>query len=113
MATTAERDAVTKGNFTKSTAALPGGTSNVMPGQANVGAKDAPFGYQKSYIWEAALNAGRTVRSYGFQMVSNIGAIKDASGNPTPSGPAWCRSSRRTRAWRPRAGRTCTTAGKT
>jgi DNA-binding beta-propeller fold protein YncE len=82
MATTAERDAVTKGNFTKSTAALPGGTSNVMPGRANVGAKDAPFGYQKSYIWEAALNAGRTVRSYGFQMVSNIGAIKDASGNP-------------------------------
>jgi hypothetical protein len=82
LTTTAARDAVTNGNFSKSTASLPGGTSNVMPGQANVGAKDAPFGYQKGYIWEAAVNAGRTIRSYGFQMVSNLGPIKDANGNP-------------------------------
>jgi hypothetical protein len=79
---TSARDAATNGRFSQSTASLPGGPINVMPGPANVGAMDAPFGYQKGYIWEAALNAGRTVRSYGFQMVNTIGPIKDANGNP-------------------------------
>jgi hypothetical protein len=79
---TSARDAATNGDFSASTASLPGGTSNVMPGPANVGAKDAPFGYQKGYIWEAAVHAGRTVRSYGFQMVNNLGPIRDANGTP-------------------------------
>ncbi|MCL2450315.1 MAG: alkaline phosphatase family protein, partial [Polyangiaceae bacterium] len=82
LRTTAERDAATNGGFSKNTASLPGGTNNVMPGPANVGALNAPFGYQRDYIWEAALNAGRTVRSYGFEMVNTIGPTKDSNGNP-------------------------------
>ncbi|MCL2450790.1 MAG: hypothetical protein FWD17_17750, partial [Polyangiaceae bacterium] len=79
---TSARDAQSNGNFSKRTAGLPGGTANVLPGPANVADLDAPFGYQKSYLWEAALSAGLTVRSYGFQMVGNTGSIKDSSGNP-------------------------------
>jgi hypothetical protein len=45
--------------------------------------KDAPFGRQKSYIFDAVLNAGGTVRNYGWEStVSNIGPIQDANGNP-------------------------------
>lgn len=80
LQTTAERDAVTGGLFSGLTASLPGGTSNAMPGRADVAAKDAPLGYQKSYIWEVALHAGRTFRNYG--LVINVGPIQDANGNP-------------------------------
>jgi YVTN family beta-propeller protein len=82
LPTTAERDAATQGAFSKSTASLPGGTANVMPGLADVTELDASFGYQKSYIWEAALNAGLTVRSYGFGTWANVGPTKDVNGTP-------------------------------
>ncbi|MCL2448042.1 MAG: alkaline phosphatase family protein, partial [Polyangiaceae bacterium] len=82
LPTTADRDDATNGSFSKKTASLPGGTSNVLPGVADVTEIDAPFGYQKSNIWEAALHAGLAVRSYGFGTWSNIGPTTDSSGNP-------------------------------
>lgn len=82
LGTTAERDALTNGNFSKATAALPGGTANVLPGAADITALDAPFGFEKSNIWEAALNAGLTVRSYGFGSWTLVGKTVDAAGKP-------------------------------
>src|SRR5207342_751095 len=35
---------------------------------------DAPFGIEQGYIFNAVLNAGKTVRNYGF-LVNNIGSI--------------------------------------
>lgn len=81
LPTTAERDAATNGSFSQSTASLPGGTSNVLPGTAEVAGKDAPFGRQKSYIYDAVLHAGGTVRNYGWQ-ANNVGPTTDANGNP-------------------------------
>jgi hypothetical protein len=60
---------------------MPGGTANALPGPADVATLDSPFGRQKSYIYAAVLNAGGTVRNYGWQAV-NIGPIRDANGNP-------------------------------
>jgi len=82
LPTTAERDAATNGSFSKTTASMPGGTSNVMPGVADVTDLDAPFGRQKSFIWEAVLKAGGTVRSYGFGTWTAGGPTKDANGIP-------------------------------
>ena len=74
----AERDAATGpvGTTTYSTAsaALPGGTANLLPGSGNHASTDAPFGVQKGYIFNAVLAAGGTVRNYGF-LVNNIGSI--------------------------------------
>ena len=70
----AQRDYATNGSFSSSTAALPGGPANVLVGPGNHSATDAPFGYQLGYIFDAVLQAGDTVRDYGF-MVNNIGSI--------------------------------------
>ena len=76
--TVAGRDAVagTPGttNYSLATAGLPGGTANVLAGTGNHASSDAPFGIQNGYIFDAALNAGKTVRNYGF-LVNNIGGI--------------------------------------
>ncbi len=73
LATTAQRDAATGGLFSTLSAALPGGTANLLPGIANISATDAPFGIQQGYIYNAVLTAGGSVRNYGF-LVSNIGS---------------------------------------
>jgi len=74
----ADRDAVagvagTK-NYTAATQNLPGGTANLLTGSHNHASTDAPFGIEGGYIFSAALNAGKTVRNYGF-LVNNIGSI--------------------------------------
>ncbi len=81
LTTTADRDAATKGLFTKGSASLPGGTENLLPGIADVAGADAPFGIQNGYIFDAVLKAGLTVRNYGF-LTSNIGPITYPNGNP-------------------------------
>ncbi|MDQ2764249.1 MAG: lactonase family protein, partial [Pseudomonadota bacterium] len=81
LAKAADRDAVTKGAFTSGSSSLPGGTANLLPGTADVAATDAPFGTQEGYIFDSVLNAGLTVRNYGW-MVNNIGATTDSAGNP-------------------------------
>ena len=77
-ATTAERDAVAgpagTTNYSNASAGLPGGTANLLAGTGNHASSDAPFGIQKGYIFSAVLQAGLTVRNYGF-LVNNIGSI--------------------------------------
>jgi YVTN family beta-propeller protein len=73
LSTIAAREVATPG-YTAAAASLPGGASNLLPGIANHAAVDAPFGIQNGYIFDAVLNAGGTVRNYGF-MINNIGGI--------------------------------------
>ena len=61
-------------NYSVATAALPGGTSNVLTGKGNHASTDAPFGIQNGYIFDAVLQSGGTVRNYGF-LTNNIGSI--------------------------------------
>jgi DNA-binding beta-propeller fold protein YncE len=60
---------------------LPGGPTNLLAGNGDHAATDSPSGYQQGYIFDAVLNAGKTIRDYGF-MVDNVGAITDSSNNP-------------------------------
>ena len=76
--TVAERDAVsgpagTK-NYSAASAGLPGGTKNLLTGTGNHASADAPTSKQDGYIFNMALEAGKTVRNYGF-LVQNIGRI--------------------------------------
>jgi YVTN family beta-propeller protein len=61
-------------NYSAATAALPGGTVNVLTGNGNHASTDAPFGDQQGYIFSAVLAAGGTVRNYGV-LVNNIGSV--------------------------------------
>lgn len=78
--TVAERDAVAgvagaNAYTTAATAAaLPGGVNNLLAGTGNHASTDAPYGKQKGFIFDAVIDAGLTVRNYGF-MVNNIGSI--------------------------------------
>ena len=74
LTTASARDHATGGAFTSVSAGLAGGTANLLVGAANHAAADAPFGIQNGYIFDAVLNAGLTVRNYGF-LVNNIGSI--------------------------------------
>jgi len=74
LTTTAARDTATSGAYTTGSAALPGGTPNLLVGGANHAATDAPFGVQNGYIFDTVLRAGKTIRNYGF-LTSNIGSI--------------------------------------
>lgn len=78
LGTVAERDAAAgpsgSRNYSAATASLPGGTNNVLAGTGNHASSDAPFGVQEGYIFDAVLQAGGTVRNYGF-LVNNIGGI--------------------------------------
>ena len=78
LATVAQRDAALgpagTTNFSTASAGLPGGTANLLAGTLNHASSDAPFGIQKGYIFDAVLQAGKTVRNYGF-LVNNVGSI--------------------------------------
>jgi hypothetical protein len=78
FATVAERDAVGgkagTTNYSAVTASLPGGTANVLTGNANHASSDAPDDEQGGYIFRAVLQAGGTVRNYGM-LTNNIGSI--------------------------------------
>ena len=78
FATVAERDAASgvagTTNYSNASAALPGGTANLLTGTGNHASADAPFGIEDGYIFNAVLQAGGTVRNYGF-LVNNIGSI--------------------------------------
>lgn len=77
-ATVAQRDAVAgvagTTNYSAASALVVGGTTNLLTGTGNHASADAPFGIQNGYIFNAVLNAGKTVRNYGF-LVNNIGSI--------------------------------------
>src|SRR5262249_42698111 len=78
FASTAERDAAAgpagTTNYSAASAGLPGGTANLLTGTGNHASADAPFGIEDGYIFNAVLNAGKSVRNYGF-LVNNIGSI--------------------------------------
>ncbi|MGS0756248.1 bifunctional YncE family protein/alkaline phosphatase family protein, partial [Roseateles sp. GG27B] len=82
LATVEQRDAALgpagTTNFSNASAGLPGGTANLLAGTFNHASSDAPFGIQKGYIFDAVLQAGKTVRNYGF-LVNNIGSIGSQS----------------------------------
>lgn len=61
-------------NYTTGSATVVGGTANLLTGTGNHASTDSPFGIQKGYIFSAVLQAGGTVRNYGF-LVNNIGDI--------------------------------------
>ena len=77
----AGRDAATGGQFTTIGNTLPGGAENLLPGPNNHSSADSPFGQQMGFIYDAVLQAGKTVRDYGF-LTSNIGPIVDANNKP-------------------------------
>ena len=76
--TVAQRDAVSgpsgTTNYTTASAGVTGGTVNLLPGGGDHASSDAPFGIQQGYIFSATLQAGKTVRNYGF-LTNNIGSI--------------------------------------
>jgi DNA-binding beta-propeller fold protein YncE len=51
---------------------LPGGVENLLAGARNHASTDASFGEEEGFIWNAVLEAGGTVRNYGF-VVRNFG----------------------------------------
>jgi hypothetical protein len=67
--------------YTNATASLKGGTPNILAGDGDHAATDGPTGYQQGYIFNAVLNAGGTVRNYGW-MANTPGRIVDQAGNP-------------------------------
>jgi len=81
LAATADRDAAAKGLYTPGSASLPGGTANLLPGTADVSLTDAPFGVQRGTIFDAVLQAGLTVRNYGW-LTNNVGPITYPNGSP-------------------------------
>ncbi len=82
LATVEERDQASgpagTTNYSAATAALPGGTQNVLAGVGNHASSDAPLAMQGGYIFDAVLRAGGTVRDYGF-LVNNVGGIGTAA----------------------------------
>ena len=71
--------------YSNATSSLKGGTPNVLAGDGDHAATDGPTGYQQGYIFNAVLNAGGTVRNYGW-MANTPGKITD-SGNVTKGNP--------------------------
>jgi len=60
--------------YSNNTASLSGGTANILAGDGDHAATDGPTGYQQGYIFNAVLNAGGTVRNYGW-MANTPGSI--------------------------------------
>ena len=60
--------------YTSRTSSLKGGTANILAGDGDHAATDGPSGYQQGYIFNAVLNAGGTVRNYGW-MANTPGSV--------------------------------------
>lgn len=71
--------------YSSRTASLKGGTPNILAGDGDHAATDGPTGYQQGYIFNAVLNAGGTVRNYGW-MANTPGKTTD-SGDPINGNP--------------------------
>jgi YVTN family beta-propeller protein len=71
--------------YSTATASLKGGTPNILAGDGDHAATDGPTGYQQGYIFNAVLNAGGTVRNYGW-MANTPGKTTD-SGDPINGNP--------------------------
>jgi len=74
--------------YSKATASLKGGTANILAGDGDHAATDGPTGYQQGYIFNAVLNAGGTIRNYGWMVNTpgSIGTIANPISDPFTSG---------------------------
>ena len=74
--------------YTNATSSLNGGTPNILAGDGDHAATDGPTGYQQGYIFNAVLNAGGTVRNYGWMANTpgSIGTIANPISNPYAAG---------------------------
>jgi YVTN family beta-propeller protein len=74
--------------YTSATSSLKGGTPNILAGDGDHAATDGPTGYQQGYIFNAVLNAGGTVRNYGWMANTpgSIGTIADPISDPYAAG---------------------------
>jgi DNA-binding beta-propeller fold protein YncE len=74
--------------YTAATSTLKGGTPNILAGDGDHAATDGPTGYQQGYIFNAVLNAGGTVRNYGWMANTpgSIGTIADPITDPFAAG---------------------------
>lgn len=74
--------------YTNATSSLKGGTPNILAGDGDHAATDGPTGYQQGYIFNAVLNAGGTVRNYGWMANTpgSIGTITNPITDPFAAG---------------------------
>jgi YVTN family beta-propeller protein len=74
--------------YSSATASLKGGTPNILAGDGDHAATDGPTGYQQGYIFNAVLNAGGTVRNYGWMANTpgSIGTIANPISDPFAAG---------------------------
>ena len=74
--------------YSNNTASLKGGTPNILAGDGDHAATDGPTGYQQGYIFNAVLNAGGTIRNYGWMANTpgSIGTIANPITNPFTAG---------------------------
>jgi YVTN family beta-propeller protein len=74
--------------YSDATASLKGGTANLLAGDGDHAATDGPSGYQQGYIFNAVLNAGGTVRNYGWMANTpgSIGTIANPISDPFTAG---------------------------
>jgi hypothetical protein len=74
--------------YTTGTSSLSGGPANILAGDGDHAATDGPTGYQQGYIFNAVLNAGGTVRNYGWMANTpgSIGTIQNPVIDPFAAG---------------------------
>jgi DNA-binding beta-propeller fold protein YncE len=74
--------------YSNNTASLKGGTANILAGDGDHAATDGPTGYQQGYIFNAVLNAGGTIRNYGWMANTpgSIGTIANPIKDPFTAG---------------------------
>jgi DNA-binding beta-propeller fold protein YncE len=74
--------------YSNNTASLKGGTANILAGDGDHAATDGPTGYQQGYIFNAVLNAGGTIRNYGWMANTpgSIGTIANPIKDPFAAG---------------------------
>jgi YVTN family beta-propeller protein len=74
--------------YSASTSSMSGGTVNILAGDGDHAATDGPTGYQQGYIFNAVLNAGGTVRNYGWMANTpgSIGTIANPITDPFAAG---------------------------
>jgi YVTN family beta-propeller protein len=74
--------------YTNLTSSLKGGTDNVLAGDGDHAATDGPTGYQQGYIFNAVLNAGGTIRNYGWMANTpgSVGTIANPISDPFSAG---------------------------
>ena len=74
--------------YSSLTAPQKGGTANMLAGDGDHAETDGPGGYQQGYIFNAVLNAGLTVRNYGWlaNTPGKIGTIANPISDPFTAG---------------------------